>query len=172
MIRNLYFLAIFFLSLQACKDKTVPTAVENSVVFYGEKISTDSATPVKEIFATLDNPQNLKEVEIEGGNMVRGVPAKLEGKVSEVCKVGGCWLRMTTDDGKELFISVKDHAFKLPADIVGKNVVAKGNAYQSVTTVEELRHYAKDEGQPQEKIAEIVAPKTEYKMDAVSVAIK
>jgi Domain of unknown function (DUF4920) len=164
-------LCAFVLMLNACSQPTPPKVVEGGLS-YGEKITVDSAIQLADLFAKLDKKEGLKDVEIDGGNVVPGLAAKVEGKAKSVCKSAGCWVVLETADGKEMFVKVKDHAFKLPADVVGKTLVVNGNAYQNITSIEELRHYAKDDGKNAEEIAKIVEPKIEYQMTVNAVVMK
>ena len=47
-----------------------------------------------------------------------------------------------------------------------------GKAFKEVTTVEELRHYAEDEGKSEEEIAAITEPVEEYKFVADGVIME
>lgn len=164
-------IALLGIVFTACQSNATDanTAANTS---FGEKITADSAVQVADLIARLDAKQGFTDVEIEGGNSVQGFPAKLEGKVVEVCKHAGCWATMQTTDGKEVFVKVKDDAFKLPADVVGKTLVVKGNAFQNVTSVEELRHFAQDAGKTQDQIAQITQPEVEYKIVITGAQIK
>ncbi len=167
------FIALFalLLMLGACSQPTPPKATEAGLVF-GDSVSVDSAMPVVEVLNKLDKKEGLVDVPIDGGNVVSGIKAKVEGKATSVCKSAGCWVVLESSDGREIFVKVKDHAFKLPADVVGKTLIVSGNAYQNVTSVEELRHYAKDEGKNQEEIAKITQPQVEYQMTVNAVVMK
>ena len=83
---------------------------------------------------------------------------KVKGKVVEVCKAEGCWLRMETANGPML-IKMKDHAFMVPLAMNGKTIVADGTATFKETSVEMLKHYAEDAGKSKEEIAAITEPK-------------
>ena len=155
----------------ACAQPTPPKVTEAGLVF-GDSIKIDSAITVAAALNKLDKKEGLVDVPIDGGNVVSGLVAQVEGKAKSVCKSAGCWVILESSDGREIFVKVKDHAFKLPADVVGKMLVVSGNAYQNITSVEELRHYAKDEGQNQEQIAKIVEPRVEYQMTVNAVVMK
>ena len=78
---------------------------------------------------------------------------------------------MQTTEGDQIRI-MTNHEYFVDLDIVGKNVVAYGDAYESITSVDELRHYAEDEGLPAEEIAKITEPLSEVSMIAEGIAIK
>jgi len=95
---------------------------------------------------------------------------KIKGKVTEVCKAEGCWLRMETAGGT-MMIRMKDHKFFVPVSMQGKTIVADGVATLKETTVEMLRHYAEDAGKSKEEIAAIKEPKKEIVLQAKGILI-
>lgn len=103
------------------------------------------------------------------------VEAKVSGKVSGVCQAKGCWMNIVSDADTtktEMFVKFKDYGFFMPKDLAGKEVVMLGKAYREVTPVEDLRHFAEDEGLSAEEIALITEPKTELKFMASGVMLK
>ena len=98
------------------------------------------------------------------------VEVKVTGKVSEVCKAEGCWLRMETENGSML-IKMKDHAFLVPLSMNGKTIVVDGVATLKETSVEMLRHYAEDAGKSKAEIEAIKEPKKEITMQAKGILV-
>lgn len=123
------------------------------------------------VIAKIESGEGTVEYDLGDDVKVQAVPAKIEGTVAEVCQAAGCWLTVQTSDGTELFVDTK-HKFLFPKDIVGKTVVIDGNAYKSVQTVEELRHFAEDAGQTAEEIAAIIEPKANYTLVAEGAMVK
>ena len=95
---------------------------------------------------------------------------KVKGKVVEVCKAEGCWLRMQTANGAML-IKMKDHAFMVPLAMNGKTIVADGTATLKETSVEMLKHYAEDAGKSKEEIEAIKEPKREIVLQAKGILV-
>ncbi len=95
---------------------------------------------------------------------------KVKGKVIEVCKAEGCWLRMETASGS-MIIRMKDHKFFVPVSMQGKTIVAEGTATLKETTVDMLKHYAEDAGKSKEEIAAIKEPKKEIVLQAKGVLV-
>ncbi|MEM6395798.1 MAG: DUF4920 domain-containing protein [Bacteroidota bacterium] len=93
----------------------------------------------------------------------------VRAEVSDVCKKKGCW--MSLGDEGDVFVRFKDYGFFVPTDIPGREVVAEGKAYYQVTSVEELRHYAEDDGQTPEEIARIIEPERELRFLATGVLL-
>ncbi len=100
------------------------------------------------------------------------VKAKLVGQINTVCKVKGCWMQVTPANAETpIFVQFKDYGFFMPLDLAGKSVIMEGEAYYATTTVEELKHFAEDEGKSQAEIDAITAPLKELKFMASGVVI-
>lgn len=101
------------------------------------------------------------------------MPAKVVGTIGSVCQAKGCWMDMVTasEETTPMRITFKDYGFFVPKDIAGRQAVIQGYAYRSVTSVEELRHYAEDEGLPKEEIEKITEPVEEIKFLASGVLL-
>ena len=123
---------------------------------FGEKIEAKDAIKIADLPAALE--KNEKAL------------VKVEGKVVEVCKAEGCWLRMETPTGTML-VKLKDHAFLVPLSLNGQSIVAEGTASVKTTSVEMLRHYAEDAGKSKEEIAKITEPKKEIVMQATGILV-
>ncbi|GAB2824646.1 DUF4920 domain-containing protein [Ferruginibacter profundus] len=95
---------------------------------------------------------------------------KVKGKVVEVCKAEGCWIRMETASGPML-IKMKDHSFTVPLALNGKTIVADGVAELKETSVEMLKHYAEDAGKSKDEIAAIKEPKKEIILQAKGILV-
>ena len=111
---------------------------------FGVATTQKGAVNASELTSLLDNKEP-KEI-------------KVRGKVIEVCKAEGCWLRMETASGT-MMVRMKDHSFFVPVSMTGKTIVADGTATVKETSVELLRHYAEDSGKSKEEIAAIKEPK-------------
>jgi len=157
--------AIFFLSVLAfasCKDKAVPVAQEGDMTYYGEKITADDAITYDELLAKLETADSVTNV-------------KVMGKVDAVCQAKGCWMNIvsTQDTSKEsMFVKFKDYGFFMPLDASGSTAIMEGKAYKEETSVEELKHYAEDEGLSQEEIDAITEPVYELKFMASGVILQ
>ena len=166
-MKNYLLLFVIFLSVLSCnetasnaknttKTDTQKTATENH---FGEKISADDAISYDAMLTSLNTQDSIE--------------TKVKGKVSGVCQAKGCWMTIISEEeGKpEMFVKFKDYGFFMPLDLAGKEVVMAGKAYREETSVDELRHYAEDEGQSAEEIAKITEPVEELKFMAYGVVI-
>lgn len=95
----------------------------------------------------------------------------VKGRVESVCKVKGCWMQLVADQRPDetIFVKFKDYGFFVPLDCEGRELVMHGKAFKEITPVDELRHYAEDEGLSEAEIAAITEPKEELKFMADGV---
>ncbi len=134
-------------------------APEGDGKHFGAEISADGAISYADLLEKM-----------EGQESVEGV--KVEGMVEAVCQTKGCWMNIEGGEGNEdLFVQFEDYGFFMPKDIAGRKVVMEGRAYRAVTTVDELRHFAEDEGKSEEEIAAITEPLEELKFMATGVVL-
>jgi FlaG/FlaF family flagellin (archaellin) len=133
-----------------------PEGDANTGMTFGQKTSADGAIAANELVAKL---QSTKSVDV-----------KVTGKVVEVCKAEGCWLRMETANGP-MMIKMKDHAFLVPLAMNGKTIVVDGIATLKETSVEMLKHYAEDGGKTKAEIDAIKEPKKEITMQAKGILV-
>lgn len=116
----------------------------------------------KDVISVNDLEKKIGDTKYEG---------QVKGKVVEVCQAMGCWAKLQKDDGSTIMIKVKDHEFAMPLDIVGKTVIAQGEAQMKMTSVAQLKHYAEDAGKSKEEIEKITEPKKEVLMTIKGVKV-
>lgn len=75
----------------------------------------------------------------------------VEGNVSEVCQVTGCWITMKGADA-QMRIRFKDYGFFVPKDCAGRTARIEGVLTMEMTPVEEARHYLEDAGKHEEAL--------------------
>lgn len=147
------------LGIMACKNQRVSdVSAEGDGIHFGESINADGA---------LEYDEFMKQMEGQDSLMV-----KIKAKVGEVCQAKGCWMNVfseSTPETEKLFVQFKDYGFFMPKDLTGSVVVLEGKAYREETSVEDLRHFAEDEGKSAEEIALITEPKNELKFMASGV---
>lgn len=100
------------------------------------------------------------------------VEATVTAPVSAVCQVKGCWMTLQNPGGEDVRITFKDYAFFVPKDSKGKTAIIHGKASMDTTSVEELKHFAEDDGQSKEEIEKITEPKIEMVFEASGVKLK
>jgi hypothetical protein len=147
------------LAFAACKTNNTATTSGDGVHF-GAAIDTTGMIPYTAL--------------LEQMSQADSVDAKVFGTISAVCQAKGCWMRMVSakdTTGTEMFVDFIDYSFFVPTNIEGKQVVVLGKAKKETTSVEDLKHFAEDEGLSQEEIDKITEPKTELKFTATGVLV-
>lgn len=126
-------------------------------VTYGKSINAESAIGMSDLGAKLQADT--------------AYAGKIEGKVVEVCKKKGCFMKLERASGEPVMVKFKDYGFFMPQDIVGKTVVLEGVAKVNETSVERLKHFAEDAGKSKEEIAKITQPKKDIVIVADGVVV-
>src|ERR1044071_9933805 len=122
---------------------------------YGAKTDAKNAMAASELPALLKTKDTL--------------PVKIQAKVLDVCPKKGCWMSLKVNDSTEAFVKMKDYAFFVPLDMIGKTVVLDGKAFIKTTSVSELNHYAEDAKKSQKEIDAITQPKNEIRYMASGI---
>jgi hypothetical protein len=97
----------------------------------------------------------VKVTELENNLKENKFSGIITGKVAEVCQAEGCWIRLEKPDGTTLLVKAKDHAFVMPKDILGKNVVVEGEAAIKEVSEAMRKHLAEDAGKSKAEIEKI-----------------
>lgn len=128
-------------------------------IHYGETISEEGAVSLDELMEKIEGEDAIEDVTVIA-------------TTSAVCQTKGCWMNLEgEDEATSIFVQFKDYGFFVPKDLTGSKVAVKGKAYYDVTSVEDLKHFAEDEGLSQEEIDAITEPKKELKFMAEGVKI-
>ena len=159
MINKLITVFTFCALIAACqstpKDTTADTGQPQS---FGELITADGAIPYSQMLAQMEGADSMK--------------VKVKGTVQAVCQAKGCWININDSQAAtETFVKFKDYGFFMPKDCSGREVIMEGYVYREVTSVDELRHYAEDEGKSKEEIEAITEPVEEMKFMASGVLL-
>lgn len=160
MKRTLLLMITLFSIFYSCKKSAVPTMIDDEgLAFFGTKIDASAAMSYDDMLKELNGKDTLN--------------VKVKGKIENICQVKGCWMNIVSEkEGNEsMFVKFKDYGFFMPLDAMGQEAIMRGKAYREITTVDQLRHYAEDEGQSEEEIAEITEPITELKFMADGVIL-
>lgn len=141
-------------------DENTTESVTSEAEYFGAQITEDGALPVAELLSKMEGKDSLR--------------IKVVGVIDEVCQKKGCWMDVAIDEDGEnyLFVKFKDYEFFVPKNAAGQEVVMEGVAYLDTTTIEELKHYAKDAGEPDSVINAITEPEIGYNFMAEGVIIK
>jgi hypothetical protein len=164
-----FFLGVFtILVFGSCNTNEDQTSDANkdqieevSYASFGDSISTEGAISGDELakMYTTMNPQDTLEV-------------KFTGVIENVCQKKGCWMNVKLSDSVSTFIRFKDYGFFMPFNAAESEAIINGKGFISVTSVDELKHYAEDEGLSQEEIDAITEPEIGFNFLADGVLIK
>lgn len=167
-MKRLIYAVVIFISIssqsfsqEAVEKKGPPSG--NALVgdYYGadvSKISEGKAISINELENKLKRDKKADNVTVKG-------------VVTDVCPKKGCWVTLKTVDGSSFFVKMKDYAFFVPTALKGKNVILEGNAEKEITSVKELKHYAKDVKKSQAEIDAIMVPKEEIRFLANGIKV-
>lgn len=154
-MKHLFILLISALLFTSCTNTaTAPKKTEGGKQFFGEVFTPKKGISTNALLAQMKGKE--------------AVETMVEGEITAVCKKKGCWMTLAVEDGEDIMVRFKDYGFFMPLDLTG-NVLIKGTAKEQITTVDELKHYAEDDGASPEEIAEIKEPKREVHITATGV---
>ena len=149
---------ILFFNCQNIKSKRLPVKIDSVSYFsYGTGFDLLNVVSMDYLIEKVENSPD-------------SVQLKVKGKIIDVCSKKGCWMTIELPNKQELMVRFKDYGFFVPIDSSGE-VIINGLAYINNTSVDELRHYAKDAGASINDIESIVEPKITYNFEADGVLL-
>lgn len=153
----IFLMAVALIGLSSCKEQAKESTPGQN---FGKELSSDNAIAFNDLMTQISTQDSVR--------------TKVKATVESVCQAKGCWMNLVNAEGDtdpSIFVKFKDYGFFVPKDIAGKEVIIEGVAYREVTTVDELRHYAEDEGKSEEEIMAITEPVEELKFMADGVIV-
>jgi hypothetical protein len=148
MKKNLFLLLL--LTPLLCISQEV--SEENSLNYYGEKVSSKGLADLSQI---------------DESSLI-----KIQGTVLSSCPKKGCWMqvKVETDTIQVMF---KDYGFFVPKQgLENKTTIIEGYAKQDTISVEKLRHFAEDAGKSKREVNKIKTPEFKISFIANGVIIK
>ena len=158
------------LALAACAnapDGDAPTAIVQTVeaperILVGDALPGDAALSTDALIADAEA--------LDGQTVV------VEGEVTKVCQMAGCWLTLVGADGQPVRINVPrddadDYLFTFPQGVEGRTARVAGTFTVEEESVEILRHYAEDEGASPDEIAAITEPRRTLALEATGAEL-
>jgi hypothetical protein len=76
-----------------------------------------------------------------------GKTVQVQGKITAVCQMMGCWMELANDAGQRVRIKVEDGVLVFPKDSAGKMAVAEGKFTKTELTREQAIAQAKEEAE-------------------------
>lgn len=153
-MKKLFVLTILGLALVACKSE-VSKEDANIAVEEVSKGFKSFGAPVEVAEVMTPDALAAKAKELKLGDTIA---VKFSSKVNAVCQKKGCWMKVDLN-GEESMVRFKDYGFFVPKDISGQEAIIEGIAFIEEVSVEDLKHYAEDDGKSPEEIAAITEPK-------------
>jgi hypothetical protein len=142
---------------EAAEEAEVQLPDPDATGAFGAKIATDGAIAAADVIKQLGKSDSLR--------------LKVKGEIVSCCQAKGCWMTMPLASDDEMMVKFKDYGFFVPKNSAGKEAVIDGWAYRELVSVEELQHYAEDEGLSKEEIAKITKPEQRITFMADGVVI-
>ena len=159
-------LAFLLLLTISCKQNNKEIASSNELTntaytpeVFGDSIDVSGALSVNDVLASLKTNDSIM--------------CAVNGYVTGVCHAKGCWMMLSQSpsDSTGLFVKFADYGFFVPKDLSSSRVIVRGKAFKQVTSVDELKHYAEDEGKSSAEIEAITQPEEEMKFMADGVVV-
>lgn len=162
-MRKIFYAAFAVLALASCKKNEPIKGEEKTEAYakFGDSISADGAITSAELLAKYKVMKPTDTLNV-----------KVTSKIIDVCQKKGCWMNLDLGEGKSAFVKFKDYGFFVPKNAGNSEAVVNGKAFIEVTSIEDLKEYAKDAGKSKAAIDSIVAPETNYSFLADGVLIK
>jgi len=138
------------------------------------KTATQPESPTQEFYGAefaISNPLSVNDLaaKIAGNDTLE---TQIEGVIEKTCPGMGCWMTLKLDNGQTLRVTT-DHKFFVPVGgCEGLRAVVKGRAFNEEIPVDDLKHYAEEEGKSAEEIAKIVNPEYELAFVASGAMIE
>ncbi len=123
---------------------------------FGKEITLSSAMTVEQAIRDINKLENREVL--------------LEGTVSKLCEVKGCWM-VLEGGNSSIRVTFKNYDFFVPKDIAGRSVQAQGVLSEEIMGISQARHFAKDAGKSDAEIQQIQQPTKEYRFVATAVKI-
>ena len=97
---------------------------------------------------TIDQPSSIEAI-LKNSETLAGKTVQVQGRITEVCQMMGCWMALVdpSDSTKSIRIKVKDGDIEFPKDAAGKLAIAEGVLTRQELTREQVATKAKHEAE-------------------------
>lgn len=162
-------ICLFFLIIASCKQNDTTPESSNDNTAQKETTQSDDQFFGENFDVAIAKDFNYAQdvyADLKPGDTIQ---MTFQSKVNSVCKMKGCWMRLELPDGSESLVRFKDYGFFVPKDIENQTATVHGKAFVKETSVEDLKHYAKDASQSEEDVAAITEPQLTNAFEADGV---
>lgn len=147
------------------KENTAPeqeTVAEDTLIYksFGAEFAKDQVLSKEEMLAKYQS-MNLGDT----------LQVKFTSEIKNVCQKKGCWMTLDLSQDAQSFVKFKDYTFFVPMNVANHQAIVSGKAFVEETSVDALKHEAKDAGKTQEEIEQITEPVKNYRFEATGVLI-
>ncbi len=154
---------LLFVFTMSCSQNTENTAANknnnsSAQYYYGDSIDGSGAITMDELKSKINEGEELA--------------VKVTAPIEAVCQKKGCWMELKANDGSTMRVTFKDYGFFVPKDAKGKQAIVDGVARIEVTSIADLKEYAKDDGKSKEAIDSITEPLKELVFEAKGVILQ
>lgn len=162
-MKNLVFAMLLLITFMSFKNDDGTKVVINKTDYaqFGNKINDENAITSLELLEKYKAMQPIDTLNV-----------KVKSTVVDVCQKKGCWMNLDLGNNQSALVKFKDYGFFMPLNSKGSEVYVNGKAFIELTSVADLKEYAKDAGKSDQAIDSISQPETKYTFLADGVLIK
>lgn len=133
-------------------------------------VSCHHENPVQVYGEVVDSTQAVKATDLQQKMLgLRTINLTISGKVEDVCKAEGCWMKLDLGEEKRLLVRMKNRSFSVDDEVQGKYAFVKGTVHYDTISVENLQKHAKEDGESDSVISALTVPEINLVMEALGV---
>ena len=133
-------------------------------------VSCQHENPVKVYGEVVDSTQAVKATDLQQKMLgIRTINLTISGKVEDVCKAEGCWMKLDLGEENRLLVRMKNRSFSVDDEVQGKYAFVKGTVHYDTISVENLQKHAKEDGESDSVISSLTVPEINLVMEALGV---
>ena len=133
-------------------------------------VSCHHENPVQVYGEVVDSTQAVKATDLQQKMLgLRTINLTISGKVEDVCKAEGCWMKLDLGEEKRLLVRMKNRSFSVDDEVQGKYAFVKGTVHYDTISVENLQKHAKENGESDSVISALTVPEINLVMEALGV---
>ena len=133
-------------------------------------VSCHHENPVQVYGEVVDSTQAVKAADLQQKMLgLRTINLTISGKVEDVCKAEGCWMKLDLGEEKRLLVRMKNRSFSVDDEVQGKYAFVKGTVHYDTISVENLQKHAKEDGESDSVVSALTVPEINLVMEALGV---
>ena len=133
-------------------------------------VSCQHENPVQVYGEVVDSTQAVKATDLQQKMLgLRTINLTISGKVEDVCKAEGCWMKLDLGEEKRLLVRMKNRSFSVDDEVQGKYAFVKGTVHYDTISVENLQKHAKEDGESDSVVSALTVPEINLVMEALGV---